>query len=81
VEGDYYLYDPVADTMLKLKFKEVHSGVAKMGNFYVSCVDFTDGKTLYDVDFVVVAEGSGFQVVDAIVHGVGDQKRAYSIAK
>ncbi len=81
VGGTFYLYDAVADAVLKLKFKEMHAGVAKKGQFYVSCVDFTDGSKTYDVDFLVVEKDGAYKVVDTIVHQAGGEKRAYTIEK
>ena len=42
IEGRYVIYDAVAGELKKLKFAELHDGVVKKGQFFVSCADFVD---------------------------------------
>ncbi|MCI0451557.1 MAG: hypothetical protein L0Z51_04085 [Candidatus Latescibacteria bacterium] len=81
VEGVYYIYDPVTDSVLELTFKELHAGIMKKGAFFVSCADFSSGDTLYDLDLLVAEKNGVFKVVDVIVHKAGDQKRDYLSGK
>jgi len=81
VGGSFYIYDPVADSVLELKFKEVHAGIAKKGPFFASCADFSAGDTAYDLDFLVAEKNGVFKVFDVVVHKVGDQKRDYLVSK
>ena len=81
VGGEWLLhYDPVTGELLRLRLKELHSGIVNKGHFYVSCADFTDesGKA-YDLDFLVVPQGDGFRVNQAIVHKVDGEKRPYHV--
>ncbi len=73
-------YDPVAGELLQLRLAELHEGIVKKGDFYVSCADFTgeDGRR-YDLDFLVVPAGEGYRVNQAIVHAVEGQKRKYHL--
>jgi hypothetical protein len=81
VGGSYYIYDPVADKMLDLKFKELHAGVMRAGAFYASCADFTAGDTAYDIDFLVAEKDGALKVVDAVIHQAGGKKRDYLMSK
>lgn len=80
VGGVYYIYDPVDGKMLDLTFKELHKGIVKKGDFFVSCADFTNtaGKTV-DLDFLVIRGGDKLLVTQAIVHSVDGKKRKYHL--
>jgi len=78
--SSYIIYDAVTGELLKLKFGELHKGIVKKGEFYVSCADFTDTTgSKYDLDFLVVENGGDFEVFEAIVHKVDGNKRKYSL--
>lgn len=79
--GEWLLhYDPVDGKLLRLQLAELHEGIVRKGHFYVSCADFRDADgTLYDLDFLVVPEGEGFRVNQAIVHAVDGKKRKYHV--
>jgi len=78
--GDYIIYDAVTGDLLKLQFKELHKGIVKKDDFYVSCADFVDSRgNKYDLDFLVVDNGGNFEVYEAIVHKVNDDKRKYDL--
>ena len=78
--GNYIIYDAVTGELLRLKFKELHSGIVKMDDFYICCSDFVDEDgNKYDLDFLVVDVGGNFQVYEAIVHKVNDDKRKYDL--
>jgi hypothetical protein len=80
VGGVYYIYDPVDGKMMKLAFKELHQGIVKKGDFYVSCADFTDtGDKMVDLDFLVIPDGDQMQVTQAVVHAVDGKKRKYHL--
>jgi hypothetical protein len=80
VEGELLHYDPVAGELRRLRLEELHSGIVKKGEFYVSCADFRDESgTLVDVDFLVLDMGDSFHVNQAIVHAVDGKKRAYHL--
>lgn len=80
VDGVFPIYDPVDDKVLKLTFKELHKGIVKKGDYYVSCADFTgaDGKK-FDIDFLALPDGEKINTVQAIVHKVEDKKRPYNL--
>jgi hypothetical protein len=76
----YIIHDAVAGQMKRLTFKELHSGLVKKGDFYVSCADFVDDKgNLYDIDLVVAEEEGDYRVYQAIVHKINGEKRDYNI--
>ena len=80
VNGVFYQYDPVDGQMLRLHFKNLHSGIVKKGEFYVSCADFTDQHgRLLDLDFLVVPDGEKLRTTQAIVHAVDGTKRPYHV--
>ena len=79
-EGVMRHYDPVAGTLRALRLEELHSGIVRKGDFYVSCADFVDADgTAVDIDFLVVPSGDGFRVNQALVHSVDGEKRRYHL--
>ena len=80
VKGHYVIYDAVAGELKKLKFAELHAGVVKKGDFFVSCADFTDGEgRTYDLDFLVGKKGEKLRVFQALVHKIDGDKRPYHL--
>ncbi len=81
-DGQLYMYDNVDGKLLKLKLVELHSGIVKKGNFYVSCADFQDqsGRKI-DVDFMVRVIDNALTTTQALVHSVDGKKRAYHLEK
>jgi len=80
VDGKYLIYDAVANQLLRLDYDYLHEGIVKKGGLYVSCADFKDSSgTAHDLDLLVARKGDAFEVVDVIVHKVGDTKRPYSL--
>lgn len=82
VDGKLFLYDSNQGKLLKLKLDELHSGIVKKGDFYVSCADFKDqnGRKI-DVDFLVVKNGNQLITTQGIVHSVNGKKRKYHLEK
>ncbi len=80
VDGTVRLYDPVEGRLLELRFEELHDGIVKKGDFYVSCADFADqdGRKI-DVDFLVLPDGDELIATQAIVHSVDGKKRTYHL--
>ena len=80
VDGVVRLYDPVDGRLLELKSYELHSGIVKKGDFYVSCADFVDasGRKI-DVDFLVIEDEDSLKVTQGIVHSVDGKKREYHL--
>ncbi len=80
LDGKYIIYDAVKGEMKRLKFKDIHKGIDRKGEFYVSCVDFVDGAgNLYDVDLLVAPKDGSMQVFQALVHAINGKKREYHI--
>ena len=80
VNNQYVIYDAVSGELKRLALKELHSGIVKKGDFYVSCADFTDaGGKLYDLDFLVVQKGGQYQVIQGLVHAADGKKRKYHV--
>ncbi|MAE95784.1 MAG: hypothetical protein CL910_14095 [Deltaproteobacteria bacterium] len=80
VDGALRLYDPVDGKLLTLGSYDLHSGIVKKGDFYVSCADFVDqsGRKI-DVDFLVIPKDGQLQATQGIVHSVEGKKRAYHL--
>ena len=80
VDGVVRLYDAVDGKLLSLESYELHSGIVKKGEFYVSCADFVDqdGRKI-DVDFLVLPKNGKLQTTQAIVHSVAGKKRKYHL--
>lgn len=80
IKGDYVIYDAVAGDLKRLALKELHEGIVKKGDFYVSCADFEDADgNLYDIDFLVAPSDNELRVMQALVHKVNDDKRKYHV--
>lgn len=80
VDGTLRQYDPVSGEPRELEFQELHDGIVRKGDFYVSCADFLapDG-TLVDLDFLVLPDGDEVKAVQAVVHAVDGEKRPYDL--
>lgn len=80
LNGNYVIYDAVNGEMKNLTLVELHSGIVKKGEYYVSCADFVDNKgKKYDLDFLVSGTDSGYKVLQSIVHSVEGKKRKYHV--
>lgn len=80
LDGEYIIYDAVDGKLLTLDFKELHSGITKKGEFYVSCADFTDDSGApYDIDFLVAEKDGQLRVFQAVVHSANGNKRQYHV--
>ncbi len=80
INDTYHVFDAVTGTMLNLRLKELHSGIVKKGNFYVSCADFTDTQgRLVDLDFLVMTDDGSFKTVQGVVHAIDGKKRKYHL--
>ena len=80
IDGTVKLYDPVDGKLLRLEFDNLHDGIVRKGDFYVSCADFVDqdGRKI-DVDFLVLPDGDRLLATQAIVHSVDGAKRKYHL--
>jgi len=59
---------------------ELHSGVVKKGDLFISCADFVaEDGTKFDIDFLVQPDGQRYEVVSAVVHAKGGVKSPYDI--
>ena len=82
INGAMYVFDAVKGDLLKLQLKELHSGIVKKGDFYVSCADFVDQKgRKIDIDFLVRTSDNAFVTTQAFVHSVDGKKRKYHLEK
>ena len=80
VGGIFYIFDPIDGKLLKLRFKKLHKGIIKKGDFYVSCADFTDPDgRLVDLDFLVMPDGYRLKTIQAVIHATGGKKRKYHL--
>lgn len=80
VDGVFPHYDPVDGKLLQLSQANLHAGIVKKGDFYVSCADFVDqdGRKI-DVDFLVASSGSDTRTLQALVHKIDGNKRPYDV--
>jgi hypothetical protein len=82
VGGVYSIYDPIDGKMRQLTFDELHQGIVKKGDYYVSCADFIDSnKKKVDLDFLVIPAGDHLQVTQAVIHSADGKKRKYHLEK
>ena len=81
-DGTYRHYDAADDRLLHLKDANLHEGIVKKGDFYVSCADFTDqdGRKI-DVDVLAFDFGGKIRAVQGFVHKVDGDKRPYDLEK
>jgi hypothetical protein len=78
--GKYVIFDAGNGAIKKLTLKELHQGVVKKGDYYVSCADFVDAKgKLYDLDFLVANKAGKYQVIQSLVHAIDGKKRKYHV--
>ena len=77
---EFVMFDAVEGGMRKLRFDNLHEGVVRKGEFFVSCADFYDGRgRLYDLDFLVVEEDGEYRVLQSLIHKIDDRKRMYHV--
>ena len=82
IGGVYSIYDPIDGRLRQLTFKELHEGIVKKGDYYVSCADFTDpNQKMVDLDFLVIPAGDHLQVTQAVIHSADGKKRKYHLEK
>jgi hypothetical protein len=80
IDGTLKHYDPVDGKLLRLEFDNLHDGIVRKGDFYVSCADFVDQDDReIDVDFLVLPDGDRLLATQAIVHSVDGAKRKYHL--
>ena len=80
VKSKYLVYDTVEGKLQRLTFKELHTGIVKKAEFYVSCADFVDGSgRKFDLDFLVVDDGEKLKVIQGMVHSIDGEKRKYHL--
>lgn len=81
IDKKLYVYDSVQNKLMELDFVELHTGIVKKGNFYVSCADFIDqDNKKVDLDFMVRPSGEVLITTQAIVHSVAGNKRTYHVS-
>lgn len=82
VDGKMYLYDATEGNLLNLSFVELHKGIVKKSDFYVSCADFEDqhGRKV-DIDFLVRPANGKMVTTQALVHSIDGKKRKYHLEK
>ena len=80
IDGVYRHYDPVDGRLLHLEKANLHAGIVKKGDYYVSCADFTDqdGRSI-DVDFLVLDAGGEIRATQGLVHKIDGNKRPYHL--
>jgi len=80
MEGNFKFYDAVSNKVHNLKLVELHDGIVKKGDFYVSCADFVDAKgNKVDMDFMVIPNGNKMVATQAILHKIDGKKRKYHL--
>ncbi len=76
----YVIYDNQKGELKRLTLDNIHEGIVRKGEFFVSCADFRDADgALYDLDFLVAKEGPEYRVIQALVHAVEGKKRPYHL--
>ena len=82
INGRMFLFDALQGKLLKMELVELHEGIVKKGDFYVSCADFVDQHgNAVDVDFLVRPKREQLITTQAIVHSIDGNKRKYHLEK
>jgi hypothetical protein len=80
LKANYIIYDNQKGELKKLTLDNIHEGIVRKGDFFVSCADFKDASgKLYDLDFLVAKQGDDYRVIQALVHAVDGKKRPYHL--
>jgi len=80
VGNNFKFYDAITNKVHNLKLIELHNGIVKKGDFYVSCADFVDNKgNTVDMDFMVIPSGNKMIATQAILHKIDGKKRQYHL--
>jgi hypothetical protein len=80
VGGIFKFYDAATDRLHDLKLVELHDGIVKKGDYYVSCADFVDSQgTAIDMDFLVLPGNGKLIATQAVLHKVDGKKRKYHL--
>lgn len=80
VNNVYSHYDPIKGVLHDMELVELHDGIVKKGNYYVSCADFRNSKgQLLDIDFLVLEKDDKFVATQAVIHKADDKKRKYHL--
>ncbi len=65
--GRYVLFNPAAGELLPLSPSSLHPKIVPFRNGYFLCADFlADDGTTYEVDFLAMPVGDGFQVTQTL---------------
>ena len=80
IDGVFSHFDPVKGELLRLSLAELHAGIVRKGDFFVSCADFlTSEGDQVEVDFLVLPAEGGVRTVQAVVHKADGKKRPYHL--
>ncbi|MCU7841228.1 MAG: hypothetical protein KZQ94_17840 [Candidatus Thiodiazotropha sp. (ex Troendleina suluensis)] len=80
VNNVYSHFDPIKGELHNLDLVELHDGIVKKGNYYVSCADFRNSKgKMLDIDFLVLEKDDGFVATQAVIHKADNKKRKYHL--
>jgi len=80
INGTFKFYDQLKNKVYDLKLVELHDGIVKKGDYYVSCADFVDSQgNKVDMDFFVQASNGKLIATQAIMHKVDGKKRKYHL--
>ncbi len=80
VDGSFKFYDAITNKVHNLKLVELHDGIVKKGDFYVSCADFADAKgNTVDMDFMVIPGNNKMIATQAVLHKIDGKKRQYHL--
>jgi len=80
VNGTFKFYDQLKNKVYDLKLVELHDGIVKKGDYYVSCADFIDPRgNKVDMDFLVLPSDGKLVATQAIMHKVDGKKRKYHL--
>ena len=80
VNGTFKFYDQLKNKVYDLKLVELHDGIVKKGDYYVSCADFVDPKgNKVDMDFLVLPSDGKLIATQAVMHKVDGKKRKYHL--
>jgi len=80
LDSKFIIFDTVAGELKRLKFEELHKGIVRKGEFFVSCADFVDETgNKFDIDYLVGEKNGRLKVFQSIIHAVNGEKRKYHV--
>lgn len=80
LDGKYVIFDAVEGGLYRLEMDNLHEGIVRKGEFFVSCADMRNANgDLFDLDFLVAEDNGEYRVIQSLIHKVNGDKRTYHV--